>query len=189
LRIHDAEVESPAQKFTRGAGGARPRLTKRGHGRRLKENRGFDLRLSLYTDFSLRLLMYLAAAEPDAWVTTPNVAHAFGISLNHLQKSVQGLVRAGYVEALQGRAGGVRLAQPAAEIRIGGVVAALEGAGCLVDCGRGPCPLSGRCLLKRALDEAERGFIRALDGYSLADVVAHQTGVALQGLIAMPSAR
>ena len=100
--------------------------------------------------------MYLAAAEPGAWVTTPNVAHAFGISLNHLQKSVQGLVRAGYVEALQGRAGGVRLAQPAAEIRIGGVVAALEGVGCLVDCGRGPCPLSGRCLLKRALDEAER---------------------------------
>jgi len=158
-------------------------------GRRLDENRELRLRLSLYTDFSLRLLMYLAAAEPGAWVTTPNVAHAFGISLNHLQKSVQGLVRAGYVEALQGRAGGVRLAQPAAEIRIGGVVAALEGSGCLVDCGRGPCPLSGQCLLKRALDEAERGFIRALDGYSLADVVAQQTGAALQGLITIQTPR
>ena len=133
--------------------------------------------------------MYLAAAEPGAWVTTPNVAKAFDISLNHLQKSVQGLVRAGYVEALQGRAGGVRLARPAAEIRIGSVVAALEGSGCLVDCGRGPCPLSGLCLLKRALDEAERGFIRALDTYSLADVAANQTGAALRRLIAIQPAR
>jgi len=154
-----------------------------------KRHRELDLRLSLYTDFSLRLLMYLAAAEPGAWVTTPHVAQAFDISLNHLQKAVQGLVRAGYVEALQGRAGGVRLAQPAASIRIGGVVAALEGSGCLVDCGRGPCPLSGLCLLKRALDEAERGFIRALDGYSLADVVAHQTGDALRSLMAVQTAR
>ena len=133
--------------------------------------------------------MYLAASEPGAWVTTPIVARAFGISLNHLQKSVRGLVRAGYVEALQGRAGGVRLAQPAAAIRIGRVVAALEGSGCLVDCGRGPCPLSGRCLLKRALDEAERGFIQALDGYSLADVVTQQTGATLQNLIAVQTAR
>jgi Rrf2 family nitric oxide-sensitive transcriptional repressor len=133
--------------------------------------------------------MYLAASEPGAWVTTPNIAQAFDISLTHLQKSVQGLVRAGYVEALKGRAGGVRLARRPDAIRIGGVVAALEGSGCLVDCARGPCPLSGRCVLKRALDEAERGFIRALDGYSLADVVAHQTGAALRGLIAAQTGR
>jgi len=144
----------------------------------------FDLRLSLYTDFSLRLLMFLAAVEPGAWTTTPRVAQAFGISLNHLQKSVQGLVRAGYVEALQGRAGGVRLAKQPQDIRIGTVVAELEGSGCLVECGRGPCPLAGMCILKVALDDAERGFIRALDRYSLADVVAHQTQTALRRLIA-----
>jgi Rrf2 family nitric oxide-sensitive transcriptional repressor len=133
--------------------------------------------------------MYLAAADPGCWVTTPHVAQAFGISLNHLQKSVQGLVRAGYVDALQGRTGGIRLAQPAVEIRIGSVVAALEGSGCLVDCERGPCPLSGLCVLKHALDEAEKGFIQTLNSYSLADVVAHQTGAALQNLIAMQTAR
>jgi Rrf2 family nitric oxide-sensitive transcriptional repressor len=147
----------------------------------------FDLRLSLYTDFSLRLLMYLAAAEPGGWSTTPKIARAFGISLHHLQKSVQGLVRAGYVEAHQGRAGGVRLAKPASAIRIGRVVATLEGSGCLVDCGRGPCPLAGQCLLKQALDEAEQGFIQALDRYCLADVVAERTGAALRGLMALPA--
>jgi Rrf2 family nitric oxide-sensitive transcriptional repressor len=128
--------------------------------------------------------MFLAAVEPGAWTTTPRVAQAFGISLNHLQKSVQGLVRAGYVEALQGRAGGVRLAKPPEEIRIGAVVAELEGAGCLVECGRGPCPLAGMCLLKVALDNAERGFIRELDRYTLADVVADRTQTALRSLIA-----
>jgi Rrf2 family nitric oxide-sensitive transcriptional repressor len=152
-------------------------------------NQEFDLRLSLYTDFSLRLLMYLAAAEPGAWITTPNVAKAFGISLNHLQKSAQGLVRAGYIEALQGRSGGVRLAREPGLIRIGAVVADLEGSGCLVDCGRGPCPLSGLCLLKRALDDAERVFILELDRYTLADVVGGQTAIGLHGLIAVQAKR
>jgi Rrf2 family nitric oxide-sensitive transcriptional repressor len=138
----------------------------------------------LYTDFSLRLLMYLAAIDRGVWTTTRDVAQTFGISLNHLQKSVQGLVRAGYVEALQGRAGGVRLAKQPEEIRIGTVVAELEGSGCLVDCGRGPCPLAGLCILKIALDDAERGFIRELDRYTLADVVAHRTQTALRSLIA-----
>jgi len=128
--------------------------------------------------------MYLGAAEPGIWVTTRNVAAAFGISLNHLQKSVQGLVRAGYVEALQGRAGGVRLAKPAGEIRLGAVAAALEGTGCLVDCARGPCPLAGQCVLKRALDDAERAFIHELDRYTLADVITGKTGAALHRLVA-----
>jgi len=127
--------------------------------------------------------MYLAAAEPGIWMTTPRVAKVFDISLNHLQKAVQGLVRQGYVEALQGRAGGVRLAKDPASLRMGAIVADLEGTECLVDCARGPCPLAGKCLLKRALDDAERAFIRELDRYTLADIVAEQTGTALKRLI------
>jgi Rrf2 family nitric oxide-sensitive transcriptional repressor len=150
--------------------------------------RGIFLRLSLYTDFSLRLLMYLAATPRGAWATTPNVARAFGISSHHLQKAVQGLVRGGYVEALQGRGGGVRLAKDPAAIRLGALVAELEGSGCLVDCRRGPCPLAGRCLLKSALDQAERSFIQELDRSTLADVVAKQTKTALHKLVAVSAA-
>jgi len=128
--------------------------------------------------------MYLAAIERGAWTTTPVVARAFGISSHHLQKAVQGLVRGGYVEALQGRGGGVRLAQDPASLRLGAIVAELEGSGCLVDCRRGPCPLAGRCLLKSALDGAERSFIRELDRFTLADVVANQTKTALYKLVA-----
>ncbi len=142
------------------------------------------MRLSLATDFSLRLLMYLAVAERGVWVTTRDVAHAFGISLDHLHKAVAELVRAGYIEALQGRAGGVRLAIEPTAITLGAVVAHLEGQGCLVDCMRGPCPLAGRCILKGALDGAERAFIAALDQFTLADVIAQRTGSALRSLIA-----
>lgn len=141
------------------------------------------MRLSLYTDFSLRLLMYLGAANKDAWVRTADVARAFGVSAHHLQKAVGGLARAGYVEAAQGRTGGIRLAIEPASLRLGAVVAELEGTGCLVDCKRGPCPLAGKCLLKRALDEAERGFIRELDRYTLADVIARPTAAALRPLV------
>jgi Rrf2 family nitric oxide-sensitive transcriptional repressor len=122
--------------------------------------------------------------ERSTWATTPAVARAFGISSHHLQKAVQGLVRGGYVEALQGRGGGVRLAMDPASIRLGAIVAELEGSGCLVDCRRGPCPLAGRCLLKSALDEAERSFIRELNRFTLADVVANQTKTALHKLLA-----
>jgi len=128
--------------------------------------------------------MYLAAAEDGAWIPTAEVARAFGISLNHLHKAVAELARTGAIEALQGRAGGVRLAKKAASIRLGSVVEQLEGTGCLADCGRGPCPLAGRCILKTALDDAERGFIQALDRYTLADVVANPTGRVLKTLIA-----
>jgi Rrf2 family nitric oxide-sensitive transcriptional repressor len=132
--------------------------------------------------------MYLAAIERGAWATTPDVARAFGISTHHLQKAVQGLVRGGHVEALQGRGGGVRLAKDPASMRLGAIVAELEGSGCLVDCRRGPCPLAGRCLLKSALDVAEHSFIRELDRFTLADVVANQTKSALNKLVAVAAA-
>lgn len=141
------------------------------------------LRLSLYTDLSLRLLLYLGTVEGGGWTTTPAVARTFGVSLNHLQKVARGLTGAGYIEARQGRSGGVRLARPPAEVRLGAVVAELEGLGCLVECGRGPCPLAGRCLLKTALDAAERSFIRELDRFTLADVLAGPTGATLRDLI------
>ncbi|MFC6775996.1 RrF2 family transcriptional regulator [Methylobacterium gregans] len=145
--------------------------------------------MSLYTDFSLRLLLYLGAVKADGWATTPDIARTFGISAHHLHKAVQGLVRAGFVVAKQGRTGGVRLAREPAAIRLGAVVAELEGTGCLIDCGRGPCPLAAHCLIKHALDAAERGFIRELDRFTLADVLADRTGATLGGLIAADRAR
>ena len=130
--------------------------------------------------------MYLAAAPPTQRVYTSNVAKHYGISVHHLQKAVLGLARLGYVTTLPGRNGGLRLARPAEDIRLGALVAASEETGHLVDCHRGPCPLVGRCLLKCLLDQAERVFIQELDKMTLADVVAKSTGVALLQMMSLP---
>jgi Rrf2 family transcriptional regulator, nitric oxide-sensitive transcriptional repressor len=146
------------------------------------------VRLSLYTDYSIRLLMFLAAAPATKLVNTREVATAYGISAHHLQKAVQGLARLGYVETSPGRGGGLRLGRPANEIRLGALIESIESTGCLADCSRGPCPLAGRCLLKVTLDAAERVFIKELDKVTLSDVVKQRTGAALRRLHAWPNA-
>lgn len=130
--------------------------------------------------------MYLAAAPATRRVHTREVATAYGISAHHLQKAALRLARLGYVEALPGRNGGLRLARPASEIRIGSLVAASEETGRLIDCARGPCPLDGRCLLKGVLDDAEQVFMRELNKRTLADVVASPTGAALRRMMEPP---
>ena len=79
------------------------------------------MRLTTYTDYSLRLLMYLAV-KPDGLATIPQVAKAYGISANHLMKVVHQLGQAGYVDTIRGRNGGMRLGKPAAAIGVGELV-------------------------------------------------------------------
>jgi Rrf2 family nitric oxide-sensitive transcriptional repressor len=129
--------------------------------------------------------MFLAAAPPKRRVNTREVATAYGISAHHLQKAALSLARLGYIESLPGRGGGIRLARDPGDIRLGALVAATEGAGCLVDCNRGPCPLAGKCLLKGILDRAERVFIEELNKVTLADVIARSTGVALGRMMSL----
>ena len=133
--------------------------------------------------------MRLTLVEPGAWVATPTVARRFGISVHHLQKIAQALVRAGVVEARQGRSGGVRLAQDPRDIRLGRLVAELEGVGTVVDCRRDPCRLLSRCRLKWAFDAAEQAFFLELDRLTLADVAAGSTAASLGAIFDAPEDR
>ena len=141
------------------------------------------MRLSLYTDFSLRLLVYLAGTPDGKPVSAGVIARKYRVSAHHMHKVAQGLRKLGYVESLSGRNGGLRLAVPAASLRVGDVVEAMEGRGHLVECERGPCTLHGACILKGALDRAERGFLDELKKYTLADVVRGPTVVRLEHLM------
>ena len=129
------------------------------------------MRLSLYTDFSLRLLVYLAASDASVPVSTTVIAQKYRVSAHHMRKVAQGLSRLGYIESIEGRRGGLRLAIAPDELRVGDVVERLEGMGRLAQCKRGPCPLFGGCALKGALDRAERTFIAELNKVTIADVV------------------
>jgi Rrf2 family nitric oxide-sensitive transcriptional repressor len=129
------------------------------------------VRLSLQTDYALRILMYLASIPERA--TIRQVADLFCISADHVAKVVQQLNRLGYIRSVRGVGGGIELGRPATEIHIGEVITAFEGPLHLLECvGRdGVCVIEDFCKLKRVLAEAERIQCEYLNGVTLHDVL------------------
>jgi Rrf2 family nitric oxide-sensitive transcriptional repressor len=129
------------------------------------------MRLSTFTDDSLRGLIYLAA-RPGRRATIGGIATAFGISENHLTKVVPGLGRSGWIATVRGRGGGLGLAVPAASIRVGDVVRRTEGDAQPADCfspDRPGCVIAPVCRLRGVLAEAVEAFCAVLDRHTLAD--------------------
>lgn len=132
------------------------------------------MRLTDYTDYALRVLMYLGANR-ERLVTIQEVASAHGISKNHLTKVVHRLGVAQLVATVRGRAGGIRLAMEPDRIMVGAVVRLTEPDFMLVECFdevSNCCPLSPVCQLKHTLGRATRAFLDELDKVSLASVLA-----------------
>src|SRR2546430_7071064 len=131
------------------------------------------MRLTVYTDYALRLLMYLAVKN-DGLATIADVAESYGISKNHLTKVASQLGVSGYVETVGGRRGGLRLAKPAETIGLGEVVRHTEPDMALMPCFKpvdAPCPIWRCCVLRGALEKARLAFVEVLDGYTLGDLV------------------
>lgn len=130
------------------------------------------MRLTQFTDFGMRALMRLAGA-PERAFATGDLADEFGISRHHLAKVVARLAAAGLVETRRGGGGGLRLARPAGDIRLGDVVRLLEADQALVECfapSGGACTLRPDCRLKGRLARAEAAFLAELDASTLAEV-------------------
>jgi len=130
------------------------------------------MRLSDYTDYTLRVLMY-CATQRDRRVTIGEMAKQHGISKNHLMKVVNDLARQGLLETTRGRGGGLRLLAEPESIRIGDVVRAAETDFRLVECfapGTNTCKLSPSCRLKQLFNEALAAYFSSLDSATLADV-------------------
>lgn len=134
------------------------------------------MRLTVYTDFSLRTLMYIAL-NPDRRPTIAEIAQRYRISKNHLMKVVYDLGRAGYLETARGRNGGLRLGRDPHDIRLGDVVRTTEPDMALVPCFEltgSDCAILPECRLRTALQRACAAFLEVLDGYTLADLVANR---------------
>ena len=131
------------------------------------------MRLTVYSDYALRTLMYLAVKD-DELATIAEIAQTYGISKNHLMKVAHALGVAGYVETVRGRGGGLRLAMPREAITLGEVVRQTEPDMALVPCFApidDECAIVRCCLLRGALTKASDAFFEVLDSYSLADLV------------------
>jgi Rrf2 family nitric oxide-sensitive transcriptional repressor len=130
------------------------------------------MRLTLYTDYSLRVLIYLANKE-DENVTITELADFYQISRNHLVKVVHSLGLDGYILTTRGRHGGLKLARPAKEILIGKVIRSTEPDFDLLECSNpvtDKCVISRSCGLKSVIADAQAGFLAVLDKYTLADI-------------------
>lgn len=134
------------------------------------------MQLTRFTDYCLRVLMYLSYKQDLA--TIAELAHGYRISENHLMKVVHHLSRKGYIETLRGKGGGMRLARPAAEINLAGVIEDCEDSQGVIECLSadydGNCPLMPQCELRRALRGAQKAFIDHLKQYSLQDLVTNR---------------
>ena len=131
------------------------------------------MRLSEYTDYTLRVLMY-CAAHRERLVTIGELAEHHGVSKNHLMKVVNDLAHQGLVETTRGRGGGLRLLKEPGAIRIGDVVRATETDFRLVECfdpSTNLCSLTPRCRLKHVFDDALQAYFKTLDGATLADLI------------------
>jgi Rrf2 family nitric oxide-sensitive transcriptional repressor len=134
------------------------------------------MRLTAFTDYSLRVLIYLAA-EPSRRTTIAEIAKAFDVSENHLTKVVHLLGRQGWIETVRGKGGGMQLAKQPQDICIGKVVRDTEGADMPAECfavDGGHCIISRSCRLKGILGEAVSAFYSVLDHYTLADITRNR---------------
>ncbi len=137
------------------------------------------MRLTVQTDYALRMLMHLAC-RADALVTIHEIAERYGISKNHLVKVAHRLGRAGFIETIRGRSGGLRLGRPAEEILVGTVARYTEQGSALVECfpgGSGKCLVKPHCRLKSVLAEAQEAFFTVLDRYTIHDLVKRNPGL------------
>jgi len=129
------------------------------------------VQLTQFSDYSLRLLLYLAA-HPDRLVPIDEVSRAYGVSHHHLVKIVQLLVDRQLVASTRGRGGGLRLNRQPADINVGALVRITEPHFDLVECfdrTTNTCPIEPACGLKQVLRDARRAFLDVLDGRTLAD--------------------
>ena len=132
------------------------------------------MRLTLQTDYALRMLIYLAL-HPERAVTVADVANSFHLSRNHLLKVALKLGRLGHVKTLRGRSGGIALARLPEQLNVGEVIRQMEEDLALVECLRpdgGRCVISPACRLKGILSDAGNAFLDICDNYTLGDLVA-----------------
>lgn len=128
------------------------------------------MELLRYTDYTLRVLIYLAARS-DRRATIAEIAADFEVSHNHLTKIVHRLATSGYVTTTRGKGGGMALARDPYAIPVGEVVRFTEATLEVVECLQPRCPIVGGCRLREVFGEARDAFLAALDRHSIGDLV------------------
>jgi Rrf2 family nitric oxide-sensitive transcriptional repressor len=136
------------------------------------------MRLTAYTDYSLRVLIYLGLQE-HRLATISELSETYGLSANHLMKIIHNLGKLGYIETVRGRGGGMKLAGAPEEINLGQVVRQTESDFAVTECfdadRRADCVITPACRLQLVLGKAVEAFLDVLDNHTLADLLQNRT--------------
>ncbi|SPB17006.1 Rrf2 family transcriptional regulator [Caballeronia novacaledonica] len=152
------------------------------------------MRLTDYTDYSLRVLLYLSV-RPSGLSTIQEISDAYGISKNHLMKIVQQLGELGWVETVRGRNGGLRIASRSRDLTIGDVVRKTENdfavVGCFAepdDTARQRCVIQPACRLRGVFAAARDAFLAELDKHTVGELTHPANELArLLGIVSVPA--
>lgn len=131
------------------------------------------MRLTKFTDYSLRVVIYLAR-HPEHLATIADIAGAYDIPANHLMKVVHRLSLRGYIVTVRGKGGGMRLARAPHQINVGDLVRDMEDNMDIAECFSAEhqnCPMLPACTLKSVLAEARQSFLATLDFYRVSDIM------------------
>lgn len=141
------------------------------------------MKLSTFTDYNLRVLLYLAAHQ-DRLSTIQEIALAYNISENHLMKVIHHLAKNDLILSIRGKGGGIRLHRAPSELNLGKIVRLAEQKGPIVEClgDKNKCCIASSCRLPLALNDAFNSFYETLSKYTLADVMID--GATMQPLLA-----
>ena len=133
------------------------------------------MHITRYTDYSLRVLVYLAV-QGEELATIQQIADSYEISKNHLMKVVHQLNKKGYIETVRGKKGGMRLQMAPGDINVGTLVRETEQDLSVVECfaSGDACRITPVCGLKSMFGEALAAFLEVLDRYTLADIIHDQ---------------
>ena len=129
------------------------------------------MQLTKHTDYAIRVLIYLnTQLEQKSLSKATDIASLFDISFNHLTKVVHHLGKAGFIQTVRGKSGGIKLAKPADLINLGEVVTIMENTLDPINCAEPPCRLKSVCLVKPILNKAMKAFLDELSKHTLADI-------------------
>ena len=136
------------------------------------------MKLTSHTNYAIRMLMFCASKQELARVA--EIADFYDLPQKFLFKILGGLTKAGFMETVRGRNGGIKLARPADEISLGDVVREMEENFEMAECfkqGEVTCPLVATCGLNGALREALNAFLSVLDKYTIADLTRKEHNI------------
>lgn len=138
------------------------------------------MRLTIHTDYIFRTLIFLTVNN-ERLCTVDEIAKAYKISKNHLFKVVNTLVKAGFVETIRGKGGGLRLAKNLEGLSLGAIIRITEPDFALVECflSKNSCVITPICQLKHILNQAVDNFLKELDNYNLNELISNKEKISL----------